>query len=366
MKKILVSLICVVYSAQGWATVSAASLCEALLSVDLEADAAHSSDLLYSLRTLSGELSRRISVEDLDSTRYGNVYSKADLNAISSGQALKLYQQLKGLEDGLTRPNLDMQMFAIHFRGANDIVSAFMKIHKGYEDARREYRKVEPLLKERFPEMVRLRDRVRNMNLALFLAINTVFATHVGVGEPNVLSSLPTLIYDGVASVSFIGGLFASGHATMKMIASDVLAMAKYKPDGRSPVVMYSEEMEMPIEFHRALFGDAKVDPEDRDLGRMKFYLRNTTLSNGFAFLLGGLENDPVEMARRAGDTFRRAYVDHILYFDTERNEPVWVLSYRAYRKIPSGRKPRKTSAETLEQSSPVGIPGLIRPLGAH
>jgi hypothetical protein len=67
-----------------------------------------------------------------------------------------------------------------------------------------------------------------------------------------------------------------------------------------------------------------------------------------------------------AGDVERHVFLDHLVYFDEEANEPVWMFFYRAHQNRPTGSKPKKTKKEVKQSDedwqwapglSPVPVP---------
>lgn len=314
---------------------------------------------------MNGQLSDGLNFDDL--FYYGPL---ADLR---EAEGERIIQRLNGLEETLTKTNLEAQYFTTEMRG-EAVTKALEILNANEPEVRRAYKDA----KKSFTENYMYRRPMRAVIQVLMGLMVVANGSNWGFLIDTVFFKQPGEVAVGFALLQFYNAYFISESIgeyfkyNRQRLAMHYHKMKKAlgrvsEPEYQDHFFMSSQEFSIPIEFHKYLMTSDTQPPADeyiqsareevvgsRDGGELSHWER----------LAINVNKQTLKLLQRysenAGELERNGFVDHIIYFDQSAQEPVWLSVYRAYRNKPPGRKPsrKKEVKEAKKKSS--WLPGAV------
>lgn len=331
-----------------------------LVSCELTLKGAHrdlsqKESILPILRDVKYRILETIPQSKSDGIHYDDLNFRDSLNQLGKRDAIAIVQRLNGIEEDLTKTNLDAQFFVSEIRGANiPIALERMEaqetlILESYKQAKKDF--YERFMKGKGTQFV-----------FSFLSGATVF--FAGLSPALTLDALVWSDYENLSlgtQMIMLAGSYAGLGSIRDYIAVNKQRLnpnyfhlkSALKKVSESPTetdfFMSSLGFSVPIEFHRHLLATSDQPLSEEQVQKARVMVVGS-IEAGEISLWEMLKIDRSkfreELLKRivneARDVTRRGYIDHIVYFDKDAQEPVWLSFYRAYRTKPTGRKPSK------------------------
>lgn len=309
-----------------------------------------------------------------DGVQFEEVSFDGSLERLGKSKASTIVQRLNGIEEELTKTNLDTQFFVSEIRGAN-VALALEQMEAHEAQVFEHYKQA----KKDFSEAYMRGPMARFLFSAL--ASSTVF--FAGYTSAITLDAFLWSDYEKLTlglKIIMLAGTYSSLSTIRDYIAVNrqrldtgyinlkkALRNASNSPAERDHFYINSMNLLVPIEFHRHLISSSNTPlPEEnvkkaRELVVGAFESGELTAWERLKIDSSKYESDLLErVVTNAKDIARRGYVDHIVYFDKDTQEPVWLSFYRAYRRTPTGRKPSKPSLQREGKRKRQWLPGMV------
>lgn len=333
-------------------------------------------DVIYKVRKAAPKSPR-------DGISFERLAYNGRIDKLSTGQGEKVLSRLNGIENAITSGNPDMQYFSMEIRGA-DIEKALASIEARESKIQDSYMKIKEQIQEKYRASMAKRTSGLFLNgldvfflgywlgkLILSVLVEPqLFHGSIMLGNFDVLPMLDVFVLANAADV-FRNKVNKYVQHNRYRLDSQYLQLKKTLKEASANAIdsnklfISSYGMTVPTEFHHLLMEDKKQGSltdeaisSARELGAI--YGELTLWESQRMEWKDFLENRVTQYQANAGDIHRSIYVDHIVYFDTEKNEPVWLSFYRSYRQIPAGRKPTKKIKESVRERSWGWEPGLV------
>lgn len=327
--------------------------CEAILSTPFK-DLTPEQAPLSSVRQLIHILQAKAGRTQTDGTSYSVLSIAEDLETLSRSKAGTLIRHLTGLEEGLTSAGDDPQIFAVEIRGKEAIMQGRERLLERMSQLKPIYDELEAKGAQSYPEFFQRMKRWR-------------WAARGGM-----MMSIPTLVYAAIihdpliycmaSAVCFVTATPSLAEFLVKRSKRTLEGSAKFlsaldrvlgSEPSPSPVVVWASKSNMMTsDLHRSIFNG---EPDEQ--ARIDAHIIKSSLIRSIAFLQLEEFGGETRWVREAGNPWRDINVDHILYFDPERKEPVWIIAYRAYSNRPKPRKPNPVERDTRREE--IEVPGM-------
>lgn len=279
-----------------------------------------------------------------DGINYPELFYSGKLSKMNPELGRQIIERLNGIEENLIETNPDMQMVTFEIRG-NDINKALEALERHERELDDTYSQLKI---EHFPLLNRLLFTYFNLAI-LKISFHSIEAISQGLWS-----------FDSNAAIAAAAGVFFLGawsqhykkffeyekhrfdHHFINLKGALKRVTSKASPE---EVFVQSSSITMPIEFHRLLMSQDDRNLEDARLVAVQEFMPSYTQ---WIFTPNKKTQDwrHQRIVANAGELFRIAMMDHVVYYDTRADEPVWFFSYRAYRQYPAGRKPTKKRQE--------------------
>lgn len=326
--------------------------------------------ILASIRDLQYQLRDHLPWIHTDGISYHDVFYNGAIQKLPDLKSELIMARLNGIEESLTKTNLDVQMSSFEIRG-DDIKKALEVLE---EDERAIAPTYKDLVKKRAPYFQRMLFSYFNLFILGFSVHSLadlsqlVFSGLSGGANGDMISTLVPAFFllswsrHFRAFINYEKLRFDSYYVELK----DALNKAA---QGKNAGLLYSQSTHflIPVEFHQMLMdksieGLPSENSKERELAVWEYaptYTQRLFMSRSEL-----AQWHMQRLVKNGGELYRFLFLDHFIYFDERANEPVWVFFYRAHRTQPFGRKPKgKESSSSQKENmwSPAWKPVPVR-----
>lgn len=258
------------------------------------------------------------------------------LAGMKGATRLKILEHLNAVHGDVMHPSLDGQVLSYEIRGADKISNALKKMEIMEAEIEELYKKAKARTATNFSSFYTwsLYSKWAIINFILvpsILSQDPVLAASFAVLFNAVISPLYYLRYK--YQKKRIDSSFASFRQFLKLIIE--------KPDP-DQIAINSASMTLPANFHRYLFSDQQLAGAEEIRNQAVNLWGGSFIKFAAEWWVKGASTRTIlaDAALNAGDISRGIFIDRIAFYDSERNEPVWLFIYRSNRSGRSGSTP--------------------------
>lgn len=339
--------------------------CEVMLNNNLKAFTTPGSPL-PSLRELKFRLQKQISDRSNDDMSYEDSFYSGSIESIRIKKAQALIERLNGIEGTIMSTNLDRQILSYEFRGA--------EIEKALKYLEVKEAELEPIYQKTYEKEWSRASRLASKVIGVTLAWTMLDISHDMIHSIEQMTS--ESLRHAFFIMVFIGNfahdiLIPSLKHNKERLDSDYFKLKKFLKNAdrdKNDIFVSGSSIKIPTEFHHMLMSKENIDdPQARQIAIRQY--GGSFLEQMFGRFFKGTQ-DHTDLLQRhvanAGDLERSVFLDHLVYFDEETNEPVWMFFYRSFQNRPQGNKTKKTKSDAKESERDwQWLPGLS-PVPAH
>jgi hypothetical protein len=332
--------------------------CEGMLAQGMKSHSTGAS-ILASIRDLGWKIGQRVPKGTPLVTEIPQVMGiRSTFEGLPLKSAQRALARIQGIDKSITETDLDQRIVAWEFRGHDQVVNAASELYQKLSSLESAYEGIDAQLTAENPAFVVKKRSLHRQFLASLVVFNAMpmlgLATHhVGLMMASFFLTVPFNLASYAVWRSTKIGSREIYQSHFQSALRDLIAK---KNDDQ--FAMFSQFSIFPTEFDKAIFtgeGDfvhARTEAAQLLSGPLSM----------MAYFSTAKEDYQKNLVANAGDFARKVTTDHILYFDKETQEPVWLFIYRSARFNPMGKKPRKPVEEAQEQDyfEPGLAPGKI------